>query len=382
MAYFTHIQLKCNWYNFITISKAFFAKRKTKKVEEQLRTFWPGKQFIFCDMGRTAFRIILDKMELAETEIIMPSYICDIFYPILEEFDIKPIFIDADRKTFNMNIEQIEEKITPQTKAIVVCHTYGAPLEMEKLKAIAQKHHLKIIEDIAHAIGQKYQGQYLGSLGEAAFASLYKQFPSLRGGLVVAPGNWQVELKKTHFNFRDLISLLNYFSFFSFLLKRLAQKAAPKFLRKEKHQQYGNLNRISFNLFANYLPNIETNLEKRKGIAQRLIKGLAEMGFTSQDSPDNAFTFLSALIPNNLKKNRDEFVQVMQKKGVFLTRIWHTPIVINPEVQKFYEIDLTNFPNTSLISQQVVNIPLQNHFTEKDWHKILKKIKAGLACNS
>src|SRR3989344_7488671 len=96
--FFVHPQIKLN--NFKKINLA-----------QKIESYFPGKQLIFTDMGRSAFKLIIEKLNLKDSEMIMPAYICDIFRPILEKYNIKPIFLDIDLETFHIKIEEIEKKI-------------------------------------------------------------------------------------------------------------------------------------------------------------------------------------------------------------------------------------------------------------------------------
>jgi len=125
-----------------------------KKLNERLTSYFPQKQFIFTDMGREAFKAAIEQLKLQGCEMLMPAYICDIFYPILKSYNIKPVFLDIDLGTFHIKTEEIREKITPQTRAILVCHTYGLPFDVGKVK----EYGLIVIEDCAHAFFAKSSG--------------------------------------------------------------------------------------------------------------------------------------------------------------------------------------------------------------------------------
>jgi dTDP-4-amino-4,6-dideoxygalactose transaminase len=365
MMFFVHPQIKLN----NRIFSAFLKSADLDSLKKNLSLYFPNKQFVFTDMGRTAFKIIIEQLKLENSEIIFPAYICDIFYPILKKYNIKPIFTDIELDSFNINTNKALNAVNADTKAILISHTYGLPVEIEKFKD------LTIIEDCAHSFGAKYGDNFVGNFGSASFFSLYKQFPSLRGGMLVCPKDWRVEINETHFSFRDFISFLNSFPFFAFLFKSFGSGVAPKFVRKEKNSVLAGINKISLNLFSQYLEDFENSLEKRKRIALFFQQELKNLGFKVQNPEANVFCYVSGLIPEQLKDKRDNFVQRLRKENVFCTRIWHTPIIMNPKVQEEYNINLNEFPNTVEASKRIINFPLQNHYNEKDVIYMINKIR-------
>ena len=383
--FFVHPQIKLN--NFWKTKLALVRRPNLEKLNKKLSVYFPEKQFIFTDMGRSAFKIIIEKLNLGNSEILLPAYICDIFYPILKDYNIKPIFLDINLKTFQIETGEIVKKITPQTKAILVCHTYGLPFDMSRFDLL-RRPNLIVIEDCANSFGarqsftsQNLGGQaqhgtiYTGNLGDISFFSLYKQFPSLRGGMLVCPKNWEIQLPKTSFNFRDFISFLNYFFPLAFLFKKFGAGIAPKVVRKEKLSKPAELNKASLSLFSNFLGDFEKTLENRKKLALFFQEELKGLGFEVQESENNVFCYLSVLVPKELENKRDEIVQKLRKYRVFCTRIWHTPIVLNKEAQEEYKINLNEFPNTAEVARRVINFPLQNHYAEKDIKKMVSATK-------
>lgn len=373
--YFVHPQIKLN-----KISKALFSLIKPAKPEilvKKLSAYFPEKQIIFTDMGRTAFRIIIEKFNLQNSEIIFPAYLCDIFYPLIKQYSIKPIFLDMDLETFHLKADEIKEKITPNTKAILICHTYGLPLDITKLKNVIFNlpKRLLIIEDCAHSLGAKFNQVWIGNFGDVSFFSLYKQFPAFRGGMLVCPKDWQLSLARTFFSFRDWLSFLNCFPVFAYFFKKIGGKVAPKIIRKEKLSGLARINRVSLNLFAGFFEDFEKNLEKRKELALFFQKELNSLGFEVQESENNVFCHFSALVPKNLEEKRDEIVKKLRGKGVFCTRIWHTPIILNEEFKREYRINLTEFPNTIEAAKRIINFPLQDYYTKEDMERMIAVLR-------
>ncbi|MFH1841340.1 MAG: DegT/DnrJ/EryC1/StrS family aminotransferase [Candidatus Nealsonbacteria bacterium] len=360
--YFVHPQIKLK--NLFKAKLSLIKSVDSEKLNQKLSFYFPGKQFVFTDMGRSAFKIIIEKLDLRNSEILMPAYICDIFYPILKKYNIKPVFLDVDLKTFSISSTEIERKISPQIKTVLLCHTYGLP-------ANVKKNGLTIIEDCAHS----FLAKGVGNNDNISFFSLYKQFPTLRGGLLVCPKEWNVSLPKTSFNFRDLISFLNCFSLFAFLFKKFGGKVAPKIVRREKLPEPAAINRVSLSLFSDFFDDFEKSLENRKRLALFFQEELKNLGFLVQESQNNVFCYLSALVPERFVEKRDKIVEGLRKYKVFCTRIWHTPIILNKEAQKEYQINLNEFPHTIIVAKRIINFPLQGYYTEKDIRKIIQAIE-------
>jgi dTDP-4-amino-4,6-dideoxygalactose transaminase len=379
--YFVHPQIKIGTKNLTKVFKSFFKKPDFEFLNKKLSTYFPEKNFAFTDMGRSAFRIIVERLNLKNSQILLPAFICDIFYPILKEYNIEPIFLDIDLKTFHIKIQDIPQKITPKAKAILICHTFGLPIDFEKLyfQLPTSNFQIPIIEDCAHSFFAKYKEIPVGNLGTVSFFSLYKQFPIARGGLLVFPKEWKIELAKTKFDFRDFISLLNSFSPFAFLFKKFGKEIAPKMIRKEKKKEPLGINKVSLNLFSQFLEDFEKSLAKRIELAKFYQKELQSLGFEVQEGEGNVFCYLSALMPKEFSEKRDQFVIEMRKYNVFCTRIWRDPIILNKNVQKDYKINLADFPNTVEAAKRIINFPLQNYFEEKDIKKIISATKEVLS---
>lgn len=380
--YFVHPQIKKE--KLKEVFQSFFKRPDFHSLKEKLSFYFPEKNFIFTDMGRTAFKIIVEKLNLRNSQIIMPAFVCDIFFPILKRYNLVPIFLDVDLKTFNIKIEEIKNKITSKTKAILICHTFGLPVDIEKLyfelrsTRTSNDSNILLIEDCAHSFGAKFRDVFVGNFGQVSFFSLYKQFPSLRGGLLVCPTDWQIDLVKTQFDLRDSLSLFNSIPLFAYFFKKFGKEIAPKMIRKEKLSKPAQINNVSLNLFFLFLKDFEKNLEKRIKLAKIFQNELKKLNFSIQEGEGNVFCYLSALMPKNLTEKRDEFVEKLRKEKIFATRIWKDPIILNKEVQKEYKINLNEFPNTIEAAKRIVNFPLQNYFEEKDIEKIVFAIKKVL----
>jgi dTDP-4-amino-4,6-dideoxygalactose transaminase len=166
---------------------------EVEAFENDLATYCSVKHAIGVANGLDALRTILKAyIELGVMqegdEVIVPAntYIASIL--AISDNRLKPILVEASTETFNLDIDKIDEKITPRTKAIMVVHLYGRVCWSEQLVDLANKHNLKIIEDNAQAIGAEWKGIKTGALGHAAGFSFYpgKNLGALGDGGAIA----------------------------------------------------------------------------------------------------------------------------------------------------------------------------------------------------
>ncbi len=138
--------------------------------------------------GSAALDIAVAALKIGQgDEVIMPTFTIISCATSVVRAGAKPVLVDSDPSTWNMDISQIEAKITPRTKAIMVVHIYGLPVDMDPVLAIAKKHKLAIIEDAAEMHGQTYNGNPCGSFGDISTFSFYpnKHITTGEGGMVV-----------------------------------------------------------------------------------------------------------------------------------------------------------------------------------------------------
>lgn len=155
--------------------------------ENGLASYFQRKHAIAVSNGTVAIDIAIDALELKEgDEVILPTFtIISCVSGLLKKGCI-PVFVDQESDTWNMNTNQIEQKITNKTKAIMVVHIYGLPVNMNKILEIAKEYNLKIIEDAAEMHGQEYLGRKCGSFGDISIVSFYpnKHITTGEGGMI------------------------------------------------------------------------------------------------------------------------------------------------------------------------------------------------------
>ena len=142
------------------------------EYEDRFAEYHGMDHAITASFGRMAFYYILQALNLPPgSEIIFPALTFWVVPEIARRAGLKPVFVDVDPTTFNLDPWQIEAAITERTRAIVPTHLYGQPCEMSEIMRIAEKRGLIVIEDCAQAAGARYRGRLVGTFGSASFFS-------------------------------------------------------------------------------------------------------------------------------------------------------------------------------------------------------------------
>jgi dTDP-4-amino-4,6-dideoxygalactose transaminase len=161
---------------------------KVKEFEDKIAEYLGVKYAIAVTNCTSALHLSLLSIGIKKGDEVL---VADFTFPatghVVLYCGAKPVFVDTDLKTYNINPESIEEKISDKTKAIIPVHTFGQPAEMGTIVEIAEKFNLKVIEDAACALGAKYKNQYAGTIGDIGCFSFHarKGITTGEGGMVV-----------------------------------------------------------------------------------------------------------------------------------------------------------------------------------------------------
>lgn len=159
-----------------------------KQFETQFAAYIGMKHGIAVSNGSAALDVAVEALRFEKgDEVIMPTF--TIISPALSivRAGAVPVLVDSEPGTWNMDVDRIEEKITTKTKAILVVHIYGLPVDMDPVIALCRKHNLKLIEDAAEMHGQTYKGRMCGTFGDISIFSFYpnKHITTGEGGMIL-----------------------------------------------------------------------------------------------------------------------------------------------------------------------------------------------------
>lgn len=271
--------------------------------EEKLADYCDAKYAITTSSGTTALHLALVAAGIGPgDEVIVPSMTFVATANAVLYTGAKPVFVDSENTSWNIDPEKIKEKINRRTKAIIVVHLYGHPAQMGPIIKIAKKYNLLLIEDAAEAHGAKYLNKKVGSIGDIGCFSFYgnKIITTGEGGAIVA-------------NSKDFIEKA----------KSLRDHGISK--KRKYYNPYLGFNYRMTNLQAALgcaqLKKIDVIIDKKRQIA-KLYAGYLKTAKGIILQPEakwakNVFWMYSILVSDRRKgKNRDSLIKSLKKKGI------------------------------------------------------------------
>jgi len=155
-------------------SQQFIMGPEVKQLEAEIATFIGSGFAIACASGSDALMLALMALGVdSGEEVVTPPFTFVATAGSIARLKAKPVFVDIDPETYNLDVSRLEAAITPRTKAIMPVHLFGLPAEMEKITEIARAHGVPVIEDAAQSIGARYRDKYVGNIGACGCFSFF-----------------------------------------------------------------------------------------------------------------------------------------------------------------------------------------------------------------
>jgi len=345
--------IKTNWIS----SSGKYIELFEKKFSE----FCNVKYGIGCFNGTAAIHLALESLGIGKgDEVIIPTFTMIATTNAVIYSRAKPVLVDSEKETWNMNPDLIEEKITKNTKAIMVMHTYGHPCNMDPIIRIAKKHNLKVIEDAAEAQGAEYKGRRVGSLSDAAAFSFYgnKIITTGEGGMVVTDDKKIAERAR----------LLRNHAFIE-----------PRFLHKEVGFNYRitNIQAAIGVAQMEYADRLVEARIKNAELYNRLLKNVGSITLPPEKEwAKNVYWMYGILIENEFGLTKEEVMKKLYEKGVdtrsFFIPMHKQPVYIGND-ERFPDLD-GSYPISEELCEKGFYLPSSSSLSEEQIREIVKKI--------
>lgn len=281
-----------------------------------------------------------------------------------------PVFIDIDPATYNIDVNQIERKITSRTKALLVVHYAGQPCRMNEIRQIAEKRRLFIVEDASHAIGASYRGVKIGAESDAACFSFHpvKNMTTAEGGLVAT----------RHEKAANLVRILR--------LHGISEdyRARETKDRFEYPQMVSlgfkyNMTDLQASLGLQQLKKLESFEKRRKEIAGFYANALAdlkeiELPQVSQDVDPAWHLFVIRLKLAQLKIDRGQFMKELEDRGI-TTSVHYLPLHLQPYYKNRFGFHKGDFPLSENAYDSILTLPLFPKMSDEDQGRVVEAVR-------
>ena len=314
-----------------------------KKFEERFAKQVNRKHGIAVTSGTAALDIAIEALDIGQgDEVILPTFtiiscICQIV-----RSGAKPVLVDSDPVTWNMDLSSIESKITTRTKAILVVHIYGLPVDLDPVLDLAQRYGLKIIEDAAEMHGQTYKGRPCGSFGDISIFSFYpnKLITTGEGGMIVTDDDQIAEESSS--------------------LRNLCFQSNKRFVHERLGWNYRMTN-LQAALGLAQLERIESIVLRKRRMGKLYTKLLNEISgvqlpLVSTDYADNIFWVFGIVLDESKGMDAEETIKKLNVKGVGC-RPFFFPMHQQPVFKKMGMFEGESYPVAERLYRQGFYIP-------------------------
>lgn len=346
--------------NVIECVKSTWISSKGKFIdqfESSFSRYCGAKYGVATTSGTTALHLALATLGIENSdEVIIPTFTMIAAANAVTYTGAKPVLVDSEPDTWNIDVNKIEEKVTKKTKAIIVVHTYGHPVDMGPLLDLAEDHELYVVEDAAEAHGAEFKGKKVGTLGDIGCFSFYanKIITTGEGGMLITSN---MELAEKARMLRDQAfekkrRFWHRYVGFNYRLTNL--QAAIGLAQIDKIDQFVETRRRNAHLYNSLLKEIE-------GITLPPEANWAK----------NVYWMYSILIEASFGVSRDELMRRLEENGIE-TRHFFYPIHVQPVYHKNYRGE--KYPVAEELSQKGINLPSGNTLEKRQIEYVVDSI--------
>lgn len=345
--------------------------QKTKRFEREFAACVEAPYAVAVNSATAAMHLALDAIGLQPgDEVIVPVYTFTATAEVVEYFRARPVFVDVDPLTCNLDPEQLERLITPRTRAVIVVHMAGLPAEMDAILAIARAHNVVVIEDAAHAFPARYQGKMVGSIGDLTAFSFYatKTLATGEGGMLTTANQ----------QYADRAAMMSLHGISRDAWKRYSAEGSWYYEVQQVGYKY-NMTDIAASLGLHQLARREWLLERRRSIARRYTEAFSQLPQV-ETPPESAYCehawhlYILRLHLERLDISRDAFIQELTRANIG-TSVHFIPLHLHPFYRDTYHLKANDFPVALHAYQRAISLPIYPGMTDEDVEDVIAALE-------
>ena len=340
---------------------------KVKRFEADFTEYVGCQHAVAVNSGTAALHLALDAVGIKEgDEVIVPTMTFTATAEVVLYFKARPVLVDCESATFNIDPGEVERKITPKTKAIIPVHMAGQSCNMDRIMEIARRNNLKVIEDAAHALPTRYNGKMIGTIGDVTCFSFYvtKPIATGEGGMAVTDNpEWaeRMRIMSLHGISKDA-------------WKRYTNEGSWFYEVHYPGFKY-NLTDIAAALGIEQLKKCDRFWAARKQIAAAYDEGFAAVPeihrpVCKPHSQHAWHLYVIQLDTAHLRIDRAEFMTALKDLGIG-TSVHFIPLHLHPYYRETFGYKPADFPNASAAFERIVSLPIYPRMTELDVESVI-----------
>ena len=332
--------------------------------EHEFANLCNRKHAVAVSSGSAALELAVHALGINKgDEVIIPTFtIISCVAPLIRIGAI-PILVDADPLTWNIDVNQIEQRISTRTKAIMAVHIYGLPVDMDPLLTLAKKYGLMVIEDAAEAHGLLYKDKICGSFGNISTFSFYpnKLITTGEGGMVLTDDDTIAEKCRS--------------------LRNLCFQKNKRFIHEELGWNFRMTN-MQAALGLAQIERLDEFIKKKRSMGQKyneLLRGLnnIQLPTIKTSYSENIYWVFGLVLDENILDNADSIMKKLKTCGVG-TRPFFWPIHLQPLIKKMGLFRTDSFPIAEKIARKGFYIPSGLGLTDSEINRVSSKLRAIL----
>lgn len=337
---------------------------KVLEFEAALSRYCEGRPVRALNHATAALEIALRACGIGPgDEVITPALSFVATANVIVRVGAKPVFVDVDLDTRNIDLDQAAAAVTPRTRAIMPVHFAGLPVDMDRLYALAGQHKLRVIEDAAHAIGAAWHGRRIGSFGDLVCFSFHvnKNITTIEGGAIAGGSAAEVVAIERH-RFHGL------------------QKSGPDEFEVLEAAGKANLSDVCASIGLSQLPQLYAFNAARRRLADRYFANWgknAPVRVPARGDDGHAWHIFAPLLPlESLRITRRAFIEAMAARGIGVGV--HYPAIHLFAAYRALGYRDGQFPNAERIGRETVTLPLFPAMQMSDVDRVVEATSASI----
>jgi perosamine synthetase len=336
---------------------------KAVEFEQNIADYVGAKYAIAVSSGTAGLHLIVRALGLGPgDEVLVPSFTFAASVNAVLYEGCVPVFVDIEPETMNIDPKDIERRINPLTRGILVVDVFGHPAEWDAIMQIAKKHHLKVIDDSCEALGAEYKGTKIGQFADAAAFSFYpnKQMTLGEGGVVVTNNDQIASLTRS--------------------MRNQGRGDMGSWLNHERLGYNYRLPEMSAALGVSQLKRLEKFLAKRERVASMYTERLRGLDWVRPPvvRPHVRMSWCLYVVTLPEGFDRDPVMQAMAVQGI-PTRGYFSPVHLQPYIRENWGCKEGDLPVTESIARRCVALPFSNSLTSTQVDQVVAALAEAVS---